>query len=82
MFERRDPSVFKLFYEEVASLEPSKGRVKVAREVILALGELKLRVPPPRIAAILEGITNLAKLEAIIDELVSAASWEDLLADV
>ena len=63
------------------SLGPSKGRVKVAREVILALGELKLRVPPPGIAAILEGITNLAKLEAIIDKLGVAASWEDLLAD-
>jgi hypothetical protein len=67
MIERRDPSVYKLFYEEVVAEGPSKGRLKVAREVILSLGELKLRIPPPGIAAILEGITDLAKLEAIID---------------
>jgi len=80
MIERRDPSVYKLFYEEVVALERAKGRPKVAREVILALGELKLRVPPPGIAATLESITELAKLEAIIDGLVVATSWQDLLA--
>jgi hypothetical protein len=66
---------------EVRNEVRAEARVEEARAVLLRLGRQRFgKAPTRKQAGQLEGITDLARLERMIDRLLQAASWGDLLA--
>jgi hypothetical protein len=58
-----------------------EGQEKEAKSLILRMGPKRLGPPDESIIAKLSGITDLARLDRLIDRLFdgTAASWQDLL---
>ena len=56
------------------------GRLHEARALLLRLGTRRLRTPPPAIEAEIATISELARLEAMIERTTDVSSWEDLLS--
>lgn len=75
-------------FEEVLGMEQSttyqaiirRGRAEEARRVLFLLGESKFGPPDPAARAALEATTDLAQLEALAVRLMTADSWQKLLA--
>ena len=93
MVDLRESSFYQLVREEImAEIEAESkgkahsegytaGRLISLRRMILSVGSRKFGESPPGVEAILEGITNRSRLEAIWDRLLDVSSWEDYLAE-
>jgi hypothetical protein len=67
--------------EKVRQEAQVEGRTEEARAMILRLGRQRFKKGATRKQkTALEANTDLARLERIIDRLLTAASWDDLLA--
>ena len=58
-----------------------EGRIEEARKLLLRLGSKQLGRPTVRTRTALAKITDLDRLEALIERLRSASSWHALLAE-
>ncbi|MFN8522667.1 MAG: hypothetical protein U0821_06110 [Chloroflexota bacterium] len=58
----------------------SRGRVQGARLMLLRLGAQKFGLPSPGVAAQINVIEDLARLEALGDRVLQVTSWDELLA--
>jgi hypothetical protein len=75
-------------FEEVLGMEQSatyqaivrRGRAEGERRLLLLQGEAKFGPPDPAVLAAIEGTDDLAQLEALGVRLMSAGSWQELLA--
>lgn len=67
----RESSTYQYILEE--------GRTEEARKVVLRLGRKYLGAPRKAIQTAFEGITDLERLERMIDRAADASSWDDLL---
>jgi hypothetical protein len=56
-----------------------EGRAIQARRVILRQGQQRFGPPPEEVRTRLEAITDLERLEQMLDVLLYAARWSDLL---
>jgi hypothetical protein len=57
-----------------------EGRFQEVREGIRRLGEQKFRSPPPaRVQTTLEGMQDLEQLRRLLDRILTAAGWEELI---
>ena len=59
----------------------AQGRIEEVRKVIDRLGRIRFGEPSPAQATAIETITDLTRGEAMIDRLLTAGSWSDLLAN-
>jgi hypothetical protein len=57
-----------------------EGRAMQARLLICRLARRTLGVPDEATVMLLEGITDIDRLERIYDRAMEASSWQDLLA--
>jgi predicted transposase YdaD len=57
----------------------SKGRAEEARQLLLRLGRKKLGPSEARVEETIRGIDNVDRLELLIERLLEAASWQELL---
>jgi hypothetical protein len=57
------------------------GRVEEGRKALLLVGRRRFGEPGPAALERLERITDAGRLEALIDRLLIAANWQELLAD-
>jgi hypothetical protein len=65
------------FLEEIRE----EARAEARRDAVLSLGRQRFDLPPTRKQkADLEAMTDPARLERILDRLLTASSWADLLA--
>jgi len=75
-------------FEEVLRMEESstyraiarRERAEEARRILFVLGDKKFGPPDPVTCAALEATTDLAQLEGLTVRLLSADSWQKLLA--
>ena len=67
-----ESSAFTLFEE--------KGRVEESRRILLRVGTKQFGPPDPATEATLQGLDDLDRLERMADALVTAQSWQELLA--
>jgi predicted transposase YdaD len=65
---------------EGAARGRDEGRASEAREIILRLGGKRFGAPSARAAAAIQAITSVERLEALVDRLLEAESWDELLA--
>jgi hypothetical protein len=56
-----------------------QGQVKQAKKSVLLIGQKRLGPPEESLKAQLNGITDLDRLERIILQTVTAASWQEIL---
>ncbi|MFN0073487.1 MAG: hypothetical protein ACKVVP_18555, partial [Chloroflexota bacterium] len=57
-----------------------EGRATEARSLLLLMGATKFGAPAPAARSALESITDIARLERMGPRLLSATSWDELLA--
>ena len=85
--QMRESSTYQAILEEgmAAGLAKGKaeglteGQVKEARSVLLRLGSKRFGAPNARVQAIVESIGSMARLDELIDRILEAESWEELL---
>jgi hypothetical protein len=57
-----------------------KGQLEGAIRILLGIGTKQFGPVPPADRATIEGMTDLEHLRRLIDRLLDAISWDDLLA--
>jgi predicted transposase YdaD len=57
----------------------AEGAIAEARRVLRRLGDRRFGVPDPRTDAAISAIADLTRLEELLDHVLTASSWEDLL---
>lgn len=57
----------------------AKGEVEEARKLLLLTGRERFGEPPTKIMALLDAVTDLDRLEALIIRLLHVKTWEELL---
>jgi predicted transposase YdaD len=57
----------------------SKGRAEEARQLLLRLGRKKLGAPETTVEEAVRAITDVDRLEFLIERLLEVTSWQDLL---
>jgi len=56
-----------------------EGRAEGERSALLRLGTRRLGLPDPATLARLQGITDAARLDVLVDRILTAGSWDELL---
>lgn len=86
---RYEPAVIDQLYRGVTGMEESstyqliksRGELAEARKMLLRLGKVRFNQPASESAArAIEAMTDLGRLEALAERLLTASSWEELLA--
>jgi predicted transposase YdaD len=67
----RDSSTYQLILDE--------GRLEEARRLVIRLGRRPLGAPEPAALTLLQGITDVERLERMADRLTDVADWNELL---
>ena len=57
----------------------AKGKLEEARKILLLLGRRRFGEPSAEVAAGLEAVTDLNRLEELNERLLQATSWQELL---
>jgi hypothetical protein len=68
-------------YQAIVQEGLAEGLVQEARKLLLQLGSKRLGVPSARTQAALTKISDLARLESLIDRLDTVESWHAILAE-
>jgi hypothetical protein len=58
----------------------AQGKLEEARSILLSLGRKKLGQPDEQVLARIEGLTDLEHLNLLIEHILDASSWDELLA--
>jgi hypothetical protein len=67
-------------YQEIFDEGVLKGRAELLREDILRIGTRQFGKPPRKLRRIISEISELARLGALLDRILEASSWNELLA--
>ena len=57
----------------------SKGQLKEAKRLLLRMGQAKFGPPDPALAAAIEAMSDLGRLEDLTERLLLVSSWQELL---
>jgi predicted transposase YdaD len=80
VFAMRDSSTYQGILDEGRAEGMDRGRVQEARAIILRLGRKRFQPPTEAVESTLQAISDIERLDRIIDRLDDAADWQDLLA--
>jgi predicted transposase YdaD len=59
-----------------------KGHLEEARETLLRQGQIRFGPPDQKTEDALESVTDLKQLKSLLDRVITAHSWSDLVATV
>ena len=68
------------FYQDILAEGESKGRIEEARLLLVRLGTLRFGEPSPAVRAEIDAIAEVEPLEFLLERLLVASSWDELLA--
>ena len=57
-----------------------QGELKALRKMLLRLGAAKFGAPPKKVKATIQGLEDLPRLERMCGRLITASSWDDVMA--
>jgi predicted transposase YdaD len=66
-------------FEEGRNEGREEGRKEANRDTLLMVGTRRFGRPEPGVRERIASITSLERLDAMIEDLLDAAGWEDLL---
>jgi predicted transposase YdaD len=75
----RESSTYQAILAEGRDEGLAKGAVAEAKKVLRLQGDAAFGTPDARTAAVLEGINDLARLEELLQRILVAHSWQELL---
>lgn len=75
----KESSTYQAILEEGRAEGRTEGAMTEARKLLLRFGARTLGPPDVQTATTIDSIDDLARLEALLDQLPSAASWNELL---
>jgi hypothetical protein len=76
----RESSTYQMILAEGREAGEVSGRVQEARQILLRLGTMRFGAPPGVVASRLDSIDDLPTLDRLVDALLPATSWDDLMA--
>ena len=76
----RESSTFQATLEEGRVEGRAEERLRTLGRSIRRMGEKKLGPIPPNAAAVLDAVGDADRLERVLDRVLDAADWADLLA--
>lgn len=76
----KDSSYYQILLEEGKELGERTGERKGIRKTIYRLGRIRFGRLPRATRALIEAIDDLERLEALSERVLTASSWDDLLA--
>ena len=75
----KESVTYQAIIEEGRAEGEAKGALTEARKLLLIQGSSRFGLPDARVRAALERIKDLAQLEALGVQLLTAQSWQELL---
>lgn len=78
----KDSSFYQVLLKEGKELGEREGEIKGIRKTLYRLGRLRFGRLPKATRAAIEAIDDLERLERLIDRVLTATSWDDLLAEL
>jgi hypothetical protein len=67
-------------YQDILAKGLAEGAVVEAREVLLRLGRKKLGQPGEQVESTIAGIADLERRNLLLERILDASSWDELLA--
>jgi hypothetical protein len=58
-----------------------RGEIKEARSILIRQGTIRFQAPSADVRERIEAISDLERLHRLLVRVLTAASWDDLLAD-
>jgi hypothetical protein len=80
-FDIRDSSFYQVLLKEGSEIEMRLGRIEAAKSIIIRLGLIGFGPLPKATRAAVEATDDLRRLERLCIRILTATSWDDLLAD-
>jgi predicted transposase YdaD len=77
----KESATYQEIIREGMELGEAKGAINEARRVLLRQGRKKFGPPDDATLASLEALTDLGRLEELIDRILDASSWQQLLGN-
>jgi hypothetical protein len=75
----KESVTYQAILEEGEAMGEAKGKAAEARKMLLLLGRDRFGEPPAKIVALLDAVTELDRLEALMLRLLHVKTWEELL---
>jgi predicted transposase YdaD len=76
----KESSSYQAILEEGFVQGEMKGELREATKLLKKLGTRRFGVPDPSVVVAIEAITDLERIELLLERLLEASSWEELLA--
>jgi hypothetical protein len=76
----RDSTTYQYILEEGRQEGLAMGRVEEAQRTLLRQGRIRFGAPDGATETALRAITDLERLEGLLDRLVTVSGWQELLA--
>ena len=76
----KESVTYQAILEEGEAKGRSEGAIAEAKTFFLRLGQGRFGPPGARVRSVLEGITDVERLEALGQRVYTVASWEELLS--
>ena len=77
----KDSSFYQVLLKEGREKGLQKGRIKGLRKTPIRLGRIRFGRLPKATRAAIEAIDDLDRLERLSERILTATSWDDLLAE-
>jgi predicted transposase YdaD len=75
----KESAMYQLILEEGLVKGREEGRIEEARKLLRRLGERRLGPMTPEIRVRIEAISDVDRLDELIDRVLEVSSWEELL---
>jgi hypothetical protein len=75
----KESVTYQAILEEGEAIGEAKGNAGEARRVLLLLGREQFGEPSAKIMALLDAVTDLSRLEALVIRLLHVKTWAELL---
>ena len=66
-------------YQAILEEGEAKGKAEEARKMLLLLGREQFGEPSAKIVALLDAVTDLGRLEALVIRLLHVKTWDEFL---
>lgn len=77
----RDSVTYQAILDEGREEGRQEGQIQLAHKTLLRLGTRRFHEPTEEIRLRIEALTNLEKLQNLLDRVIEVQSWEELFAD-
>jgi predicted transposase YdaD len=75
----KESTTYQAILEEGEAIGEAKGKAEEARKMLLLQGRERFGEPSAKVVALLDAVTDLSRLEALLIRLLHVKTWDELL---